>query len=48
MADVQIQSTVLTLSDSFVVFGGLVVFLMIVLALLPERTYPPRIALAKK
>ena len=48
MATVRIQSTVLTLSDSFVVFGGLVVFLMIVLALLPERTYPPRIALAKK
>ena len=47
MADVQVQSTVLTLSDSFVVFGGLVVFLMIVLAVLPERTYPPRIALAK-
>ncbi len=47
-ADVQIQSTVLTLSDSFVVFGALVIFLMIVLAVLPERTYPPRIALAKK
>ncbi len=47
-ADVQIQSTVLTLSDSFVIFGALVIFLMIVLAVLPERTYPPRIALAKK
>ena len=48
MAEVRIQSTVLTLSDTFVVFGALVVFLMIVLVLLPERTYPPRIALAKK
>ena len=48
LAEVRIQSTVLTLSDTFVVFGALVVFLMIVLVLLPERTYPPRIALAKK
>ncbi len=48
MAEVQIQSRVMSLSDSFAVFGGLVVFLMIVLAVLPVRTYPPRIALAKK
>ena len=48
MADVRIQSTVMALSDSFVVFGGLVVFLMVVLAVLPKRTYPPRIVLAKR
>ncbi len=48
IAQVQVQSRVMSLSDSFAVFGGLVVFLMIVLAVLPVRTYPPRIALAKK
>ena len=33
--------------DTFAVFGCLVVFLMILLAFLPQRTYPPRIALAQ-
>ena len=42
------QATVLTLSDSFVIIAGLAVALMIVLMILPERTYPPRIALAMK
>jgi DHA2 family multidrug resistance protein len=42
------QATVLTLSDSFVIIAGLAVALIIVLLILPERTYPPRIALAMK
>lgn len=45
---VRTQSTVLTVSDAFAVFGVLTILLMIVLLTLPERTYPPRIALAKK
>ena len=45
---VQEQATVLTLSDAFVVIGGITVALMVVLVTLPERTYPPRIALAQK
>ena len=45
---VRLQATVLTVSDTFAVFGALTVALMIVLLTLPERTYPPRIALAKK
>ena len=43
---VQQQTAVLTLSDAFLVMAGLVVALMIVLLVLPVRTYPPRIALA--
>jgi len=38
--------TTLTTIDTFLILGALVVFMMIVLAVLPERTYPPRIALA--
>ncbi len=45
---VQEQATVLTLSDAFLVIAALTVALMIVLLVLPVRTYPPRIALAKK
>ncbi|UAK25064.1 MFS transporter [Sphingomonas nostoxanthinifaciens] len=39
--------TTLTTIDTFLVLGCLVIFLMAVLAVLPERTYPPRIQLAK-
>ena len=47
-AEVQLQATVLTLSDAFLVVAGLTVALMVVVVVLPVRTYPPRIALAKK
>ena len=40
---VQAQAAVLTLSDAFLVIAGLAVALMAVLAVLPVRTYPPRI-----
>ncbi len=40
---VQAQATVLTLSDAFLVIACLAVVLMAVLAVLPVRTYPPRI-----
>ena len=44
-----VEAAVVTLTtiDTFLILGGVVIFMMIVLALLPERTYPPRIALAK-
>lgn len=42
------QTTVLTISDEFLVIGGVVVLLMVILWVLTERTYPPRIALAQK
>lgn len=37
------QTTVLVLSDAFLVIAGLTIALMIVLALLPRRTQPPRL-----
>ncbi len=45
---VEQQTAVLTLSDAFLVVAAITVFLMIVLLVLTERTYPPRIALAKQ
>ncbi len=42
------QTAVLTLSDAFLVVAAITVFLMIVLWVLTERTYPPRIALSKQ
>jgi DHA2 family multidrug resistance protein len=45
---VQEQVTTLTTIDSFIILGMLVIFLICVLAVLPVRTYPPRIELAKK
>ncbi len=44
----QQQTAVLTFSDQFLVIGGIAVLLMVVLWVLTERTYPPRIALAKQ
>jgi MFS transporter, DHA2 family, multidrug resistance protein len=41
------QVLVLTLRDAFLVVGAVVVGLMLVLLVLPVRTYPPRIALTK-
>ena len=46
-AVVEQQATVLTLADAFLIIAGLVVVLMAVLLVVPERTQPPRIALAK-
>jgi MFS transporter, DHA2 family, multidrug resistance protein len=45
---VEVQAAVLTVSDIFMVVAGLTVFLMVVLLVLPTRTYPPRIALAQQ
>jgi len=42
------QAMVLTLSDSFVIIAGLALALMVVLLIVPQRTYPPRIELAKR
>lgn len=44
---VQAQSTVMALSDAYFVIAALTVVLMVVLLVLPVRTYPPRIELAK-
>ena len=43
---VEAAVTTLTAIDTFLILGAVVIFMMIVLAVLPERTYPPRIALA--
>ncbi len=45
---VQQQTAVLTISDQFLIIGGITVLLMVVLWVLTERAYPPRIALAKQ
>lgn len=39
---------VFTTIDKFLIFGGLAVLVIVVLWVLAERTYPPRIALAQK
>ncbi len=39
------QTEVLTLSDAFLVIGAITIALMLVVLVLPTRTYPPRIAL---
>lgn len=44
---VEAAVTTLTTIDTFLILGGVVIVMMIILAVLPERTYPPRIALAK-
>ena len=41
------QVLVLTMRDAFLVVGAVVVALMLVLLVLPVRTYPPRIVLTK-
>jgi DHA2 family multidrug resistance protein len=46
-AAVQQQVTLMSTADSFLVLGALTVILMIVLLVLPVRTLPPRIQLAK-
>jgi DHA2 family multidrug resistance protein len=43
---VEAAVTTLTTIDTFLILAAVVLFMMIVLAVLPERTYPPRIALA--
>jgi DHA2 family multidrug resistance protein len=42
------QVTILTISDTFLILGALTVVLMAVVMILPIRTMPPRIALAKR
>jgi MFS transporter, DHA2 family, multidrug resistance protein len=43
---VEAQVTTLVTIDTFLILGVLVLCVMLLLAVLPERTYPPRIALA--
>jgi DHA2 family multidrug resistance protein len=45
---VEQQATILTTSDTFLILGALTVFLMVVVMVLPIRTMPPRIQLAKR
>jgi len=47
-AAMEAQAVVLTLADGFLVVAALALLLIAVLLVLPVRTYPPRIALAKK
>ncbi|GBR41000.1 major facilitator superfamily transporter [Neoasaia chiangmaiensis NBRC 101099] len=47
-AQVVKQTAVLTISDTFFVICGIVVFLMVLVLTLPQRTYPPRIVFVKK
>ncbi len=44
---VNAQVTTLVTSDTYLVMGALVVVLILVLAILPVRTYPPRIVMAQ-
>ena len=44
---VEAQVNTLTTIDTFIILGALALALVVVLAVLPERTYPPRIQLAK-
>ncbi len=45
---IRAQGTVLTLSDAFLVMAAITAALMVVLLVLPVRTYPPRIALQQQ
>ncbi len=45
---VETQAMVLTLSDAFLIIACLAMLLMVVLVVLPVRTYPPRIVAAQK
>lgn len=44
---VNLQTATLTTIDDFLLLGGLALCLLLLVALLPQRTYPPRIALAE-
>ena len=45
---IRLQGTVLTLSDAFLVMAAITAALMVVMLILPVRTYPPRIALLQQ
>lgn len=47
-AEITRQITTLTTMDGFIILGSLAVVLLIALAFIPTRTYPPRIQLARK
>jgi DHA2 family multidrug resistance protein len=47
-AAVQEQVDIMTAADTFLILGALAVLLMLVIVLLPVRTLPPRILLAKR
>jgi DHA2 family multidrug resistance protein len=47
-AAVQKQVTIMTAADTFLILGALTVLLMFVVVLLPVRTLPPRLLLAKR
>ena len=44
--EVQEQVTVLTLADGYLIVAGVAVLMLVILLVLPVRTYPPRIQLA--
>ncbi|WP_217433816.1 hypothetical protein, partial [Caulobacter sp. S45] len=43
----QTEAVVMTLSDTFLIIGAMTVSMILILLVLPERTYPPRIVFAK-
>jgi MFS transporter, DHA2 family, multidrug resistance protein len=45
---VRTQTQVMTLSDAFLVMAAIAIFMMVVLLVLPQRTFSPRITLAQK
>jgi MFS transporter, DHA2 family, multidrug resistance protein len=47
-AEVQRQTATLTTIDDYVILGSLALVLLIALALIPQRTYPPRIQFAAR
>ena len=46
-ASAHAQATILTISDAFFIMGLITAGLILVLAVMPVRTYPPRIVFAK-
>ena len=42
------EAMVMTLSDTFLIIGAMVVGMILILLVLPERTYPPRIVFAPR
>ncbi|MBW4025019.1 MAG: MFS transporter [Proteobacteria bacterium] len=42
------QARIMTISDTYLIFAAMTVFLIVVLIVLPERSLPPRLQLAKK
>ena len=47
-ASLRTEAMVMALSDTFLIIGAMVVGMMLILLVLPERTYPPRIVFAPR